>query len=262
MTLLVSLYTSQGIVFAADSAITRDGRRGIERLPKQEKFLKTSRVGVSGGLVGYFGLAEVGAEPMSVWLRRVLDRWNGSLSVGDLGNYLCDALNEAVPDAHRHGVPSGFHIGAFETRAGSPVPVFRYVWNYRDLDEETGVYSGFSDYQSDEHFPRGQAAFADLSPARMRQGLRAWETTEGVPFWFRNGELAFSAQAWHGLTWAIRQVVRNQSHRGFALPDDLARWEQLADSLVRTNGRLFAMLKQEGPPTIEGPYRKASIPWP
>jgi hypothetical protein len=78
MTLLVTLYTAQGIVFAADSSITIDQGSGPTRLPKQEKFLSTSRVGINGGVVGYFGLARVGTEDMDKWLRRTLDRWHGS----------------------------------------------------------------------------------------------------------------------------------------------------------------------------------------
>jgi hypothetical protein len=58
--------------------------------------------------------------------------------------------------------------------------------------------------------------------------------------------MAFSARAWAGLTWAI----------------SVTRWEQLADLLVRTTGRLFSILAAHGAPAIEGPYREASRPWP
>jgi hypothetical protein len=96
----------------------------------------------------------------------------------------------------------------------------------------------------------------------MRNALRNWERTQGLPIWFRNGQLAFSARAWQALTWAIGDITQNLRGSGFALPDDLGKWEQLADTLVRTNGRLYALLSTGGAPTIEGPYRKTSIPWP
>jgi hypothetical protein len=262
MTLLVTLYTARGIVFAADSAITVDRGTAPTRLPKQEKFLRTKRVGMSGGVVGYFGLAQVGSEPMDMWLRRALDRWYGSTRVGDLGDYLRDELNGAVPRAHRTRNPSGFHIGAFESRDGVAVPVFQYVSNYKTLDVQTGIYSGFSDYRSEEHFPRSHAAWNNVAPSQMRRELRNWERTQGVPMWFRNGQLVFSARACAALTWAIGDITQNLRGSGFGLPDDLDRWEQLADTLVRTNGRLFALLNTRGVPTIEGPYRKTSIPWP
>lgn len=258
MTLLVTLYTSRGIVFAADSAITR----GCERLPKREKFLRTKRLGVSGGVVGYFGLACVGHQPMDKWLRALLDAWPGSPRASDLGEHLRDELNARVPRAHRQKVASGFHIGTFEQREGVAVPVFQYVWNYDHLDVQTGDYAGFGKYRTDEHFPRNHRDWNTVAPRSMRTRLRQWERTQGMPFWFRNGQLAFSSRAWEGLRLAISDVAVNLGSLGFALPDDLGRWEQLADALVRTNGRLFALLSTEGVPAIEGPYRKTSIAWP
>lgn len=83
-----------------------------------------------------------------------------------------------------------------------------------------------------------------------------------MPFWFRNGQLAFSSRAWEGLRLAISDVTVNLRSLGFALPDALRKWEQLADALVRTNLRLFALLSTRGVPAIEGPYRKTSIAWP
>ena len=81
MTLLVNFYTSKGIVFAADKAITVRTPGGLERWEegsKQRKVHKVARLGLNGGVVGFFGLAVVGAEPMDSWLRRTLDVWSGS----------------------------------------------------------------------------------------------------------------------------------------------------------------------------------------
>lgn len=258
MTLQVTLYTSRGIVFAADSSITS----GRKRLPQQEKFLRTKRLGVSGGVVGYFGLACVGHEPMDRWLRTLLDAWPGSPRASDLGEYLRDELNAHVPRAHREKVASGFHIGTFEQRDGVVVPVFQYVWNYDRLDVQTGEYSGFSGYRADEHFPSSHPDWSGVAPRAMRKELRQWERTQGMPFWLRNGQLAFSTQAWAGLTDAINRMIVTLGPQEFALPDDLGRWEQLADTLVRTNGRLFALLSGGGVPMIEGPHRKTSLAWP
>lgn len=265
VTLLVTLYTSRGIVFAADSAITIDSRGSRSRRPKQEKFLTTKRVGMNGGVIGYFGLAQVRSEPMDKWLRRALDRWHGSASVAKLGVYLRDELNRSVPKAERTHNPSGFHIGAFESRDGSAVPVLQYVSNIQSLDVQTGAYSGFVEYSSGEHFPRhpsGKGPCQNVAPSQMRSSLRDFERTQGIPVWFRNGQLAFAARTWDALMLAIGDITADLRRAGFSLPDDLAKWEELADTLVRTNGRLYALLSTRGAPGIEGPYRKTSIPWP
>lgn len=262
MTLLVTLYTSRGIVFAADSSITKDPGGGRERAPKQKKFLRTTSLGISGGVVGYWGLACVGNEPMNKWLQAALDRWPGSAKASDLGEHLREELNASVPNEHKEQVPSGFHIGTFEKRDGVAVPVFQYLWNYSDHDVQSGAYSGFGDYRTEEHFPSNHDDWKDVAPKDIRNGLREWERTQGIPFWFRNGQLLFSSRAWHGLTWAINDVIANLGSHGFRLPNDLEKWEQLADTLVRTNGRLFALLNAKGAPAIEGPYPKTSIAWP
>ncbi|MGH8988534.1 MAG: hypothetical protein ACRDXC_08055 [Acidimicrobiales bacterium] len=96
MTLLVNFYTSKGIVFAADQAITVRKPGGLERWEKgakQRKVHKVTQLGLTGGVVGFFGLAAVGTEPMDAWLRRTLDAWPGSRTAADLGVYLRDELN-------------------------------------------------------------------------------------------------------------------------------------------------------------------------
>ena len=263
VTLLVTFYSASGIVFAADSAITINRRDGPSRVRKQEKFLRTRQVGMTGGVVGYFGLAQVGNEPMNEWLRRTIDRWHGSPIVADLGNYLRDELNRAVPRIHRLKNPSGLHIGAFESRDGVAVPVMQYVTNIHDLDLKTGAYRDLRDYSSGEHFPAHPdpaISWAHVTPRALRSEIRQFEQHHGLPRWFRNGELAFSARAWAGLTWAIGDITQNL--RGFRVPNDLRKWELLADELVRTNARLYALLVTRGEPTIEGPCKKTSIPWP
>jgi hypothetical protein len=116
VTLLLSFYSSSGIVFAADSAITQSDANEAMRKDKQQKLLKVSTVGINGAIVGFFGLAVVGTEPMDKWLARRLGAWPGGRTAGELGDYLRDELSCEVPDVHRLNNASGFHIGAFERR--------------------------------------------------------------------------------------------------------------------------------------------------
>ena len=261
MTLLVTLYTRRGIAFAADSAITLGSGHGATRRPKQTKLHRVTQLGPNGGVVGYFGLARVSNQDMDRWLRRTLDRWPGSVVAADLGVYLRDELNRAVPPADRTCNASGFHIGAFEERDGVTIPVFQYVWNYDDMDLGTGAYVGFGAYRTQEHFP-SNSGFTRFAPMQIRDALRQLELAHGFPMWFRNGEVAFSARAWEGLRLAMVDITQNLRGRGFRPPDDLDRWAALAEGIVRTNGWLFALLNTRGVPTIEGPYPKMTIAWP
>jgi hypothetical protein len=214
----------------------------------------------TGGFVGYFGLAETKARvEMARWLRAEIDRWPGSRSAESLGILLRDKLQDATSPRQRRVAASGFYIGTFERREGVMTPVFWYVWNYDGIDPKTGEYLGLGDYRVEEHFPRNHPDWDGVSPRDIRAALRAWERSQGIPFWLVNGELALAARTREALTWAVNATVTQLP--GYRLPDSIGGWEELADILVRTNGRLMRVLRATTP-TVEGPYRKAALPWP
>ena|ERR1022692_2852246 len=266
VTLLLSFYSSSGIVFAADSAITQStANKAAVRKGKQRKLLKVSTVGVNGAIVGFFGLAVVGTEPMDTWLARKLRAWAGGKTAAELGDYLRDELSREVPDVHRLNNASGLHIGAFERRGQIAVPVMQYVTNIYHLDTITGVYSDFREYRSEEHFPSHPSPESSwtLYPAnQLRRHLQEYERGHGFPHWFRNGDLAFSARPWEGLRDAVNSLRGDLRHRGLKSPEDLRLWSALAKTIVTTVGDLYGILGTQGAPLIEGPYVTESLAWP
>lgn len=263
MTLLVNFYTSKGIVFAADQAITVRKPGGLERWEKgskQRKVHKVTQLGLNGGVVGFFGLAVVGTEPMDTWLRRTLNAWPGSRSPAALGVYLRDELNRCVDPGQRTANASGLHIGAFESRDGAVVPVMQYVSNINKLTD--GHYSDFRSYVTDEHFPRhpNPQHTAQCAPAELREYLRLHAKERAMPWWFRNGDLPFAGRTWAGVEAAILAITTSQS--GFAVPDTLAHWGALARAVLRLAGDLYPVLVHSGAPSIEGPFDVVQIPWP
>jgi hypothetical protein len=199
VTLLVSLYTSRGIVFAAYSQVISEAQPGhTTRLDPQEKVLPVKRIGVArvGGVVGFFGLAEMRGEPIETWLRERIDRFGGSRTVEEFAVYLRDELRAAVRKRERE-VVSGFHIGGFEMRDEVVIPVFHFLRNTTRFDPATGMHSNLVDYWTEEHFPTYYAP--DVPSAELRWGLRDHETRTAFPFWLRNGDLAIAGRTWHGL---------------------------------------------------------------
>lgn len=275
MTLLLSFYSSYGIVFAADSAITiteegrtkRYGAPGARVLSRQEKLLVLDPVGVNGALVGYFGLAAVGTTPMDVWLReKFASPWQGSKTAAGVGDYLRDELMRSVPRVHRESNASGFHIGTFERRNGVDVPVMQYVSNIRHFDPATGEYSDFKDYRSEEHFPSHPDPASDFSQyplSRLQKELRSLEKGQDFPHWFRNGDLNFAGTPWEGLRQVVRAIRQNLAKRGLASPDSIEDWEKLAKLIVATAGDLYGIMGTKvNSPLIEGPYKTARVEWP
>ena len=275
VTLLLSFYSSYGIVFAADSAITitEDGRTKRYGAPedpalsRQEKLLPIKPVGINGAIVGFFGLATVGATPMDVWLReKFASPWPGAATAAAAGDYLRDELMRSVSREHRENNASGFHIGTFERRDGVDVPVMQYVSSIRHLDPATGEYSRLEEYRSEEHFPNHSNPASDFSkypPTQLQKELRSLEKGHDFPHWFRNGDLSFAGAPWEGLRQVVRAIRQNLARHGLASPDSIEDWEKLAKLVVATAGDLYGIMGTKvNAPLIEGPYKTARVVWP
>ena len=127
VTMLYSLYPREGIVFAADSRIIRPGTGRAE--PPQPKILRVRRAGVSTGLIGYYGLAEVDGQRMSAWLSTLIGRWPGSHDPEVFAALVVQGLNRDTKPRERR-VVSGLHFGAFRRTGGRTEPVFFHIFQH------------------------------------------------------------------------------------------------------------------------------------
>lgn len=247
------------MVYAADSQVTKRTARGrIERLDPQRKVLPVKPLGIAreGGVVGYYGLAQVGGLPMDTWLRERIRQFGGSRVVEDFAVFLRGELNNAASARERRTI-SGLHIGGFEHRDGVAVPVMVFLRNTEKFDETTGLHSNIVPWWCEEHFP---AHHADTVAARdLRRVLRAHEAQTRFPYWFRNGDLAVAAQTWAGLQAAVAGIVGMPR---FDLPDGLDGYEALARALVRVSGMLYPVLYRGGAPLIGGRVITRPVGWP
>jgi hypothetical protein len=254
LTLLISFYTSSGLVWAADSqTVTWTSKGGFARHSKQTKVLAASNIGVNGALVGFFGLAQVDGQEMSKWLRTEINGWPGSATLRPFAEHLRDRLKSATTPRERKN-PSGFHLGAFERRANGVVPVMWYVRNM-DHPGETLAYGRIIGYHTDEHFPPPDWP----QNTHIRQTLRLREEQLGFPMWFRNGDLPFAFPVQATLELLIQELVKPP---GFGVSHDLDGWDRLSRMILRLTGDLYRGLLQRGDPPIEGPYPTKRLPWP
>jgi hypothetical protein len=255
MTILYSFYTDEGILFGADSAVTIGRGNNTTIVRRDDKVLHLRRVGVhpEGGVLGYYGLATAGNQPMTAWLRSVMGHWHGSKSVEDFAVHLWEQLSQLRP---RRRVVSGFHIGGYELRDRVRVPVFWHIWNYDGVD-----LTGYHGIRDDYHPPMEQLLGRELrgvAPRDVRGVLEAQQSDGGMPYWYRNGDLPFFlpiTEALHRLV-TYNTVSRPQL---FHSPDDIAGWERLLGTMLRTVGGLYRALYQAGDPPISGPYRIISL---
>lgn len=257
MTILYSFYSAQGIIFAADSQITARGER-VAR-PSQPKVLPIPHLGVAreGGLIGYFGLAQVRGTPMADWLRDVIARRPMSPHVGDFSGYLVSCISQ---DATRRELKEacGFHIGAFEKSGSLTIPVFHFVRNIRTLRPD-GTYTDVDTFIHEEQLIARD--FASVPVARVRQRLRQREQARGFPHWYRNGDLPNFGPITSLLEEAVAALVSRRVG-GFRPPATADGWRMLARTMMTTVSNLYKVYQTDTAPSVGRRAVVKVINWP
>lgn len=255
--MLYSLYPREGIVFVADSRILRPGAARAE--PSQPKVLRVHRVGVTAGLIGYYGLAEVRGQPMSKWLTTLIGQWPGSNDPQEFADHLVEALNREARARERKQV-SGLHFGAYRRSEGRIEPVFFHIVNTHGFDETTGLHSNPGDtWRNEEQLMGRDVVNMGLPPARIRWYLGQVQRLRGMPYWYRNGDMPVFGPVTSFLEVAIAHVVRV---RGYGAPHTISDWERVARVLVVTTSQLARAFYRGAVPTIGDRARALSVEWP
>jgi len=257
MTMLYSLYTAEGIVFAADSQITAQGEAHPRR--SQRKVLRVPHLGVAteGGVIGFFGLAEVGHQLMADWLRQVVAEPTRPADLDRFGEYLVHRLlQDAAPRQLQHH--SGFHIGAFVREDRLTLPAFRYASNIHGLSDD-GSYTDIGAYSFDpeDHLARDSK---EIPRSELRAALRRRQNDSGFPHWYRNGDLANFAPLTNAVELVIGHLVRSGAY--FRSPATIEGWEVLGQTLVVTVSQLHRAYRTAGPATIGSRPVALGVKWP
>ncbi len=113
MTLLLTEFHPDCVVFAADRAIT-DLTRGT-RVGEQKKIHEILRL--SAG-IGFYGLAVIGTARTTDWIAAFLRRRTDLPTLGDVARALATELQAAIPAQHQMNL-LGFHLSGYNTE-GNP----------------------------------------------------------------------------------------------------------------------------------------------
>lgn len=251
MTMLYSLFTAQGIVFAADSQITAQGEKSPR--PSQRKVFRVPHLGVApeGGVIGFFGLAEVRSLTMSDWLRKLIAEPQRPGDVGEFGEYLVQRLvHDATPLQLEHS--SGFHIGAFVREEGLALPVMRYASN---------IYGSYADVQQYYVDPQDHIARDwNVPRSALRDLLGRRQGQFGFPHWYRNGDLPNFAPLTNVVKEAIEYLVCSGHY--FRAPSTIEDWQLLGRSLVVMVSQLHRVYHAGSPVSIGNRPVAVGVRWP
>jgi hypothetical protein len=255
MTMLYSFYAAEGIVFAADSRITHDA--ATQPLAPQRKVLRLPGFGVSDGLIGFFGLAQVAGRPMSDWLSGVIAKYPAFRDADSFARYLAVRVEgEATARELEH--VSGFHIGMFEERDGQVVPTFTFLRNGADIKD--GVYVNIGRFLPPEEHLLGRD-YEGIPASGIRQALRGRQTTIGTPHWYRNGDIVHFGAVGTMLELALHQLVTRNA-KTFRAPRTIAEWSRVARTLVASTGNLYRSYYSDAVPPVGGRVYVEAVAWP
>jgi len=253
--MLYSFYSAAGIVYAADSRITQ--RVGTAPLPQQRKVLRLPGFGEANGVIGFFGLAQVGGRPMDEWLSEVIENYKAFRDADSFARYLAVQIEGSATPAELAEV-SGFHIGTFERRGSYIVPTFTFLRNASSFSD--GYYSGVGKFLPPEEQLLGRD-LQGVTVAEVRRALRSRETAIGTPHWYRNGDVVHFGAIGSLLELALHRLIQ-QKGSAFRAPQSIEEWSRVARNLVSATGNLYRSYYARSVPPVGGRVYVEVVPWP
>ncbi len=186
MSILLSVYFPEGIVFATDKNMTRcyaDGDQDVDVGTATKVIPWPQRRAV----VGYCGLAELVGIPMDEWLRQFVAQTRNFTSLESLAMQLQqqiqhDSSQDYPPGENCKDAGLIIHLGGFRTINGVSVPAMYLISNI-PCDQTTGKYG---DATRTFNQPTDQMANWQNPPSSCRQQIEEIYKKGGL-IWFNNG---------------------------------------------------------------------------
>ncbi len=222
MSILLSIYFPEGIVFAADknatiSGVTAAGQpvRYVE--PTATKVLSWPR---HRAIVGYVGLGQLAGYELDEWMRVFIA---GSRDFQDI-HALAQQLRDCIQADFDRDYPPGtnvsrrvlvIHLGGFADCDGARVPVIYHIRNHESIDEKTGAYSpGQRVFAVDECIERDSKGWPNPEDYPTRVQTRLQKIVDERHFyWFANGYNLGAFNVFKGVIWKALHNIRDA---GFA----------------------------------------------
>lgn len=265
MSILVVEILPQGIIFGADRNITSeetDVRGGATyNIQGQTQRPKVISWPHRRALLGYVGAAEIGGIPTDEWLYNFI---GDNIDFQDF-TILSEKLRKQVEDQrridedNRTAEPLIIHLGGFEKRSDSYVPVIWHIRNCYALNN-LGYRDFRKEFQCSEAF-HVHPDFINIAPRDIPMRLASL-ANEFAPFWFHQGMdlgtfnmLRLSNEA------AVRALI-HEKHPSFKTPQTLSDWEMHVRFLILYFSAYFQAFRGPSEQYVGGGVDIISMDWP
>jgi hypothetical protein len=219
VSVLLSAYYPEGIVFAADKNAT------ITYIPSGIKHVEPTATKVLSwpfqkAIVGFVGLGRLaGRLMMDEWMRIFIAETRELDDIDRVAHRLRDRVQEdfdkdypAPADTRdKHLV---IHFGGFAARNGIQTPVMYHIWNHGDIDLVTGYPPADRNFRISEDIERDFRA--QTKSSNYPAGVRDWLTSKinvGEYHWYNNGANLAAFNTFKNVIWRSLRALQDA---GFA----------------------------------------------
>lgn len=261
MSILVVEVVPEGILFGADRNITETRHRGSSptvEIHGQNQRPKVIRWPRNLALLGYVGAGELGGQPTDDWLYDFIGDHPRFSSLDALAEDLRAKVEaqRLIDDEGQEPEALIIHLGGFEERGGTQVPVVWYVRNAFDLGPE-GYQTTRSTFEASDEFRRH---FQDVAPVDIREAL-AEKARNYEPFWFHQGLDLHTFNTLKAYVGAAFRLLC-ETHPDHSIPTELDDWKQQVRMSVLIYGAYFEAYGGVSERYVGGGADVVPIPWP
>lgn len=267
MSILLSAYYPEGIVFAADKNATITnvalGRKHVE--PTATKVLAWP---FQKAIVGYVGLGRLaGKLALDEWMRIFIAETRDFEDIDEVAHKLLERIQRdfdkdypASTDVRKKHLI--IHFGGFATRNGIQTPVMYHIWNHGDIDPQTGYPHAERIFQISEDIERDFKA--QPQPSNYPAGVRSWLQDKidkgGEYHWYNNGANLAAFNTFKSVIW---RSLRALQQAGFA-PNSSGFDQRIAfcKMAVEVFGSFFTHYYPPEERIVGGGIDAVHIPWP
>ena len=263
MSILLSLYTKDGIVFAADKNLTLrqidTGKQTILEGDLTKVLMWPNRRAV----VGFVGLAQLEDLKTDEWLRIFIAETRNFNSLEATASLLGERLNSVVGTI-RGSVAEYrlmIHLGGFESIDNIPTPVMYTITNIPELDGKGGYASATRHFDIVEVFRPAYESWPDPSeyPSEIRERLEEMENRDHF-LWFNNGDMYPAFNIFKAAMYAALRIVK----RDYAKTETwtLFDWQAWAKMCIELHGLYYRHNLPADKRVVGGGVDIGIIPWP
>lgn len=268
MSILLSGYYPEGIVFAADKNATIIQRSDVD----EKRYVEPTATKVLAwpyrkAVIGFIGIGELAGLKMDEWVRIFIAN---NRDFNDI-DCVAHALKKSIQTDFNRDYPKGtdvseshvvIHLGGFAQKQDVHVPVMYHIWNHSRINPKTGQYPPANrTFRISEDVEANFKKWSNSEdyPTRIRDRLQRM-VDERRYFWFNNGANVGAFNVFKSFIWQALYKIQDAGF-GHRLTG-LGAWVAFCKMAVEVFGSYFTHHYDPDERSVGGGVDVEFVPWP